>query len=423
VVLAIFWGAVLLLVYTYVGYPTAVYALGRLRPRPVHRDEFTPPVTVVIAAYNEGPRIARKLDSCLAQDYPAERLQVVVASDGSDDDTGERVRRLASPRVRLLAFETRRGKAACLNDAIAACQTDFVVLTDARQRLAPDAVRRLMGNFADATVGGVSGELVFEDISGSGFARSVDVYWRYERFLRFWEGITGSVVGVTGALYAIRKDCYRPIPPGTILDDVLVPMNIVMSGFRVGFDAGAKAYDQPSSDPAQERRRKRRTLAGNYQLLSVCPALLSPWRNHIWLRFVSHKLLRLVAPFAMAAALAANLVLAASSSRYATVLVAHIVFYALALAGAVWPSSLRFNAVRIPATFVRFNWFAVLGFVEFLRNRKAHLWHSRPDYTSAPPDRAGRGGRAAEAVVQGRETGQSSDASVSSTQHAAATQD
>lgn len=419
----IFWGAVLLLFYTYAGYPAAVYALGRLRPRPVHRGEFTPPVTVVIVAYNEGPRIARKLDSCLAQIYPPDQLRVLVVSDGSDDDTGERVRRLASPRVRLLAFDTRRGKAACLNDAIAACQTEYVILTDARQRLAPDAVRRLMGNFADATVGGVSGELVFEDSSGSGFARSVDAYWRYERFLRYWEGVTGSVVGVTGALYAIRKDCYRPIPGGTILDDVLVPMNIVMSGLRVGFDADARAYDLPSSDPVQERRRKRRTLAGNYQLLSACPALLSPWRNPLWLRFLSHKLLRLVAPFAMAAAVAANLVLAAASSWYGGLLIAHAGFYVLALMGVVWPPALRFGAVRMAATFVRFNWFAVLGLVEFLRNRKAHLWHSQRDHAPVPPDRADRAGRVAGAAGHGRETGQAIGADVSNTQHAAATQD
>ncbi len=373
---AIFWGALLLLFYTYAGYPAVIWAIAHLYPRRIHRAEFTPPVTIVIIAYNEEARIAQKLKNCLALDYPADCLNVLVASDGSTDDTSECVREFSARGVQLLDFPERRGKAACLNDALQACRTEYIVLTDVRQRVAPDAVRALLRNFSDEAVGAVSGEMVFENSRGSGFEKGVDAYWRYEKFIRHWEGVVDSVVGVTGALYALKKSCFRPIPDGTILDDVLIPMNVVLQGKRVVFEPLALVYDVPEVEAALESRRKKRTLAGNYQLLTLRPAILNPLRNRIWFQLVSHKLARLTAPLAMVAALVTNLVLATSSSFYAVLFAIQFLLYALALAGVGRPQYQQFVVVRIPATFFTFNWYAVLGFIEFLRNRRGdgHLW-------------------------------------------------
>lgn len=373
---AIFWGALLLLFYTYAGYPAAIWLIAHLYPRRIHCAEFTPPVTIIIVAYNEEAGIAQKLENCLALDYPADCLNVLVASDGSSDDTCECVRKFSARDVQLLTFAERRGKAACLNDAFQACRTEYVVLTDVRQRLAPNAVRALLRNFNDEAVGAVSGELVFENSSGSGFEKGVDAYWRYEKFIRYWEGVVDSVVGVTGAIYALRKSCFQPIPVGTILDDVLIPMNVVLQGKRVVFEPSALAYDVPEVEAELESRRKKRTLAGNYQMLVLRPAVLNPLRNRIWFQLVSHKLTRLVAPFAMAIAFMTNLVLAISSSFYAVLFAMQFLLYALALTGIGRPQYQQFAAVRIPATFFTFNWYAVLGFIEFLRNRRGggHLW-------------------------------------------------
>jgi len=383
---AAFFAALAILAYAYFGYPLLIWLVARIRPQAVRRAACEPRVAVVIVAHNEVARIGLKLDTCLALDYPEDRLRIVVASDGSDDGTNAIVAEYASRGVRLLAFPVRRGKAACLNDAIASCTEEIVVLTDARQRLDAQAVRRLVENFADPAVGAASGELVFETDGITGFGEGVDAYWRYEKFIRQQEGLFASTVGVTGALYALRRECFREIPASTILDDVVIPMNVVMSGRRVVFDARALAYDLPSRDHRQERQRKVRTIAGNYQLLAAHPALLSPLRNPIWFQLVSHKMLRLAGPLCLLVALAANAALAPGSGFYQSLLAAQLACYALPALGRAWPLAGRWRLVKLATAFLALNWFALLGLLEFLRNRNAHLWGAaRP----APHERTG----------------------------------
>jgi cellulose synthase/poly-beta-1,6-N-acetylglucosamine synthase-like glycosyltransferase len=371
----IFWLAAAGVVYTYAGYPLLLILRARFASRPPQRrEDVQPGVTIVVVVHNEAARIEQKIQTCLAQSYPAEHLRVLVVSDGSTDATGDIVRRHDPARVRLLALPERRGKAACLNDAVAACGDDILVMTDARQRLHPEAVARLVAVLADPAFGAVSGELMFETEQASSFGGGVDAYWRYEKLIRRHEALLGSVVGVTGALYAIRRSAFKPIPPQTILDDVLIPMQVVMAGQRVGFEPGALAYDIPAREVAQERKRKVRTLAGNFQLLQLCPALLLPGRNPIWGAFLSHKLARLAAPWAMLAALLANAALLGSHPFYAATLALQLGIYALALAGLHEGLARRLRLARIAHAFVVLNVFAMLGLWEFLSNRQAHLW-------------------------------------------------
>lgn len=370
-----FWLALLFLVYTFVGYPTVIWMFSRLRPSAVAHGDFTPPVSIVIVAYNEEQGIGRKIESCLAQVYPVRNIEIIVASDGSSDQTASKVRQYENRGVRLLAFAERRGKAACLNDAVQSCRTSHIIFSDARQRLDTNAVAALMRNFADSSVGAVSGELVFENTMNGEFSRGVDAYWRYEKFLRQTESRVDSVVGATGALYAIRRVCFRTIPAGTILDDVLIPMNIVLQGMRVVFEPTAKVFDVPSPDAASEERRKRRTLAGNYQVIALQPALLNPFKNRLWLQYVSHKVARLLAPFAMLMVFTMNVLLAGSSRLYAVLLAVQLLLYGVAFLGILRPAYLKYAVIRIPATFCTFNWYAVLGLVEFVRNRNIHLWY------------------------------------------------
>lgn len=371
----LFWGSVALLVYAYAGYPLLVRVLASVRPRAVARAPHEPRVAVIVVAHNEAGRLAAKLETLLGQDYPSSCLRIVVASDGSTDDTVA-IARAASPRVQVLAFADRRGKAACLNDAVAACDEDVLVMNDARQMLSPDAVRNLVENLADPGVVAVSGELVFGRSGQADFGEGVDAYWRYEKAIRRAEAMVHSVPGVTGALYAIRRSAFRPIPADTILDDVEIPMVAMASGGRVVFDQRAIAYDLPSRSAAQERVRKTRTLAGNFQLLARHPAWMLPSGHPLWWQFLSHKVLRLIGPWAMLVALVSNVALVSQSWPYAILLALQLLFYAAALAGLVVPAASSLRVVRLSSAFVSLNFFAVLGLIEFLSNRRAHLWRA-----------------------------------------------
>ncbi len=373
----IFWVSVALVAYTYAGYPLLLALWARGFSRPIRRATVTPKVTVVVIAHNEEHRIVAKIETILAQDYPATALRVLVASDGSTDGTLAAIEPWRGNRVGAIGWPDRRGKAACLNDAVAACSEDVIVFTDARQRLHPGAVRALVENFADERVGAVSGELVFETEDATEFGEGVDAYWRYEKAIRLRECFVDSTVGATGALYAIRRNLYRPIPANTVLDDVLIPMNVVLQGYRVAFEPRAVAYDRPARDAAQERVRKVRTLAGNFQLFATRPDFLLPWRNRIAFQFWSHKVLRLVCPWAMATALVASAALAPRSPLYTSALAMQLAFWGAALAGALFPAVRSLRPVRIAHAFLSLNWFAVLGLMEFLTNREAHLWRTR----------------------------------------------
>ena len=380
---ALFYLCALAVAYTYAGYPALMLLWARMRPRPVRRAAIQPRVAIIVVAHNEQARITAKLASCLAQDYPAGLMRVIVAADGSQDDTPSIVRAHADPRVRLLAFAQRRGKAACLNDAAAACDEDILVFTDARQALSPQAVRSLVENFADPAVGAVSGELVFVREDMSEFAEGVDAYWRYEKLIRKAEASVHSVPGVTGALYAIRKSCFHPIPARTILDDVAIPMQAVRDGYRVVFDSRAVAYDKASQSPAQEKIRKVRTLAGNYQLIGLMPWVLLPVANPIFLQFVSHKVMRLVAPFALLGLLVSNAFLAEGSAFHTATLAAQVLGYLLALGAVLSPRLRRWRLAKLASAFLQLNWYAVLGLARWCSNAEAHLWQS----PAAEPDK------------------------------------
>lgn len=298
----IFWLATAFIVYTYALYPLLIVMLARLRERPVRRhDAYRPQLTVIIAAHNEAANLRRRIDNLLAQDYPSENVTILIVSDGSTDATGAIAEQLAQEydTIHALCLAVNRGKAVALNAALELARGELIVFADARQTFAPDVLARLAENFADPTVGSVSGELILTD-SRSGIAAQVGLYWRYEKLLRRSESAVGSMLGATGAIYALRRELWTPLPEGTLLDDFLTPMRIVLRGRRALFDGRARAYDQASQHADQEWRRKIRTLAGNFQAFALEPALLLPWRNPTtWFQVWSHKVFRLLVPYAL----------------------------------------------------------------------------------------------------------------------------
>lgn len=371
--IVVFWTAAVLLAYTYAGYPLLVLAQARIRPRPVLRGGSLPTVTAVMTVYNGAADLAAKLDNLAALDYPSDRLDVVVVCDGCVDASAEVGRRHRGRPVTVIGNSERRGKAACLNEAVAAATGEVLLMVDVRQRLEPDALRRLVACLDDPSVGIAAGELRFED-PDTGFAASVDAYWRYEKAIRLAESASGSAIGVSGALYAVRRALFPVVPAGTVLDDVYVPMHVLRAGYRVVLEEGAVAWDRPSSSSAQERGRKLRTLAGNFQLVSLAPWLLVPGRNPAWLRFVSHKLLRLLSPWLLLLLAAASLALAGRHWFYLLAAAGLAAFVVLVVLAGAAPPLAKLLPVRIAAAFAHMNLFAAQALFTWLGNRRLHLW-------------------------------------------------
>ena len=358
----LFWCSLVLLVYTFLGYPVLIWFLGRLFPaksRPA--NEGAPDVTVVLAAHNEGSRIIPRLQNLLASEYPPEHLSIIVVCDGSTDCTPEKIRQFDSPRVRAIVRSERCGKANCLNIGVAEATGQIVVLCDVRQRFAADTIKRLVASLNHPDVGAVSGALVIES-AASAVGGGVDAYWRLEKFLRHSESVFDSSIGCTGAVYAIRRSLYKDIPSDTLLDDVVIPMQIAAQKFRVIFDPSALAYDPQSLEPDREKIRKQRTLAGNYQMLCRYLHWLAPWGHRLWWQLISHKYLRLAAPFLMLIVFLTNAAIL-NNEFYRLLFFAQCGFYLLAIFGAVF-SSLKVPVLSIPAGFVFLNLMSVNG-----------LWH------------------------------------------------
>ena len=272
----LFWASAAVVAYAYVGYPVLLWVRSWWSPRPVMRGAGTPPVSAVMVVRNEEAAIAPKLQNLLALDYPRDKLEVVVVSDGSSDRTPAVLAGFAErdARVRVLVKPESRGKAAGLNDAIRMAHGEVLLFTDARQPIEPGALRLLIENFGDPEVGAASGELMLGDPAGGETGRGMGLYWRIEKKIRELESASGSVAGATGAIYCARRALLEPLPEGTILDDVLLPMQVVRRGSRVIFDSRAHAWDSPDLGSSREFSRKVRTLSGNYQLLQLAPWLL-----------------------------------------------------------------------------------------------------------------------------------------------------
>lgn len=367
----IFWISAFLIAYTYVGYAAWLWLQALLFPWPVMRMRQELPISIVMVVRNEERVLEDKLRNLLSLDYPPERCQIVIVSDGSTDRTEQILRQhLDNPRVQVVMNQLSRGKASGLNDAFEWAHGDIVVFTDARQKIEPGALRVLAESFADPAVGCVSGELMLGDFDAGETGRGMGLYWRIEKQVRELEAASGSVVGATGALYAVRRDLLTAVPEGTILDDVYIPLQVVKQGKRVVFEPRARAWDRPDLGGGLEFARKVRTLTGNYQLVQLMPWVLSG-QDPVLFRFVSHKLLRLVAPFALAAMFFASLWLKAPFYRVALIL--QLAFYGLgivAMARLLKRGPVA-RAADAAATFVLLNTAAVVAFANFVSGRKA----------------------------------------------------
>lgn len=366
----IFWISLLLIVYVYIGYPAIVYVLSLFAKRPNRSEYFFPTVSIIISAYNEEKNIADKIDSLLNLVYPKENVEILIGSDGSTDKTNEIARRYVNEKIKLIIGKQRRGKPTMLNALVPQASGEILVFTDARQMLDKNSLKELIKNFADKKVGSVSAELVFKGESEN-FGEGIGIYWKYEKLIRNCESKIGSMMGATGAMYAIRRKLFSKLPRDIILDDVYVPLKAVQKGYRALFEPKAKIYDRVAKSAKSEFMRKARTLAGNFQVFVYMKSLFNPFRSPIAWQLFSHKFLRLIVPFLLFFVFVSNMFLMRSYS-YRIFFVLQILFYFLAICGLI----LKNNSFicDLPCKFCLMNSAAVVGLYRFLANKQDVLW-------------------------------------------------
>lgn len=374
----IFWTLLFFIGYCYLFYPFFIYLLACFNPRPVHKEPIEPTVSIVTALHNEEDVIASKIKNLLDLDYPTEKLEILFGSDASEDATHEIIGRFHDSRIKLFVNCQRQGKMATLNNLIKKAKNEIIVFTDARQLLAKDVIKQLVANFSDRHIGCVSGELIFYDRQGS-IAQGINLYWNYEKFIRRQESKVHSLMGATGAIYAIRKRLFMEGPASIVLDDMYIPFKIVEQGYRAIFDEEAMAFDQAADNPREEYRRKTRTIYGNYQIFGIFKGLFNPIKSPIAWQLFSHKFLRAMIPFFLIVLFLMNYLLR-HQSCFGTLWSLQIAFYATALIGQLTCDYKKgflkgvSKLCYISYVFCLLNYSALVGFFRFVILPKQATW-------------------------------------------------
>jgi poly-beta-1,6-N-acetyl-D-glucosamine synthase len=378
----LFWFSFIFIGYTYLGYPASLRFLQIFCEKPVRKSymEDWPDVTVVIAAKNEEKNIRKRIINLVEQDYPKNKLEIIIISDGSTDATVRILNEIeAELKSSPIAFKTiikheSSGKPASLNSGVMVAKGSVLVFTDARQQFTPMAIKELVANFSDHEIGCVSGELEFVEDGDSNLKVEMGAYWKYEKAIRKMESRSASVIGATGAIYAIRKNLFKDLPAEILLDDVLIPLNVILQGFRVIFDESAKAYDSVSANIQGEWKRKVRTLAGNWQLVSEGSLLKQALTHRFLYRLFWHKVARLIVPYFLLILMTTSML--AQGSLYKICAGLQIMFYFLAV---LTHFSLRFRQLSLTKLcyfFCVLNVAAMAGFWIWITGRSGDVWKS-----------------------------------------------
>jgi len=372
----LFWGAVALIVYTYVLFPALVFLRSWLSRRPHKTGDITPNVSIIIAAHNEARSIGAKLDNLLALDYSRGRLEVVIASDGSTDGTEAMVRRYADRGIKLLALP-RQGKAPALNAAVAASSGEILVFSDANSLYAPEAIHALVRPFADPEVGGVAGNQRYLDkrsISAAG--EGEHSYWNFDRKLKQFQSESGNTISATGAIYAIRRSLFRPVPAG-VTDDFVISTRVIAQGYRLVFAPDAVAYEPVAGTSGVEFGRKVRVITRGLRAVLVMRELLNPFRYEFYaLQLFSHKVLRRLVVFPLLVLFLANPFLWGQGLVYQLIMLAQLAFYGCGLFGLSF-SQTRLGQLKLfslPFFFCMVNLAAFLAVWNIALGRRIDRW-------------------------------------------------
>ncbi len=371
----VFWSCVALLAYVYVGYPFLVYLVSILFPKTIKRKNIEPSVTVLITAFNEEDAIREKLANTLRISYPKDKLEIMVASDGSTDRTDEIVREYADRGVKLFRQEGRVGKTATQNAAVEAATGEIILFSDATTAYADDVLQSILPNFADETVGCVAGRLVYFDDESSNVGKGAQSYWNYETFLKTAESRACSLIGASGCLYAVRKSAYEPMYPEAC-SDFLICTSIFRKGLRSVFAPAAVCFESTNQRSEHELRMRVRVISQTLTDLWRNRDMLNPFKSGFFaIELISHKVLRYAVPLVLFLILASSISLAGLSIFYSLMLIAQAVFYAFAFIGWILERAGKpISVLAMPLYFVLANLASAVAFYKFLRGETIARW-------------------------------------------------
>jgi cellulose synthase/poly-beta-1,6-N-acetylglucosamine synthase-like glycosyltransferase len=373
----VFWTSLILLLYVYAGFPALVVIVGLLKKRDVRKQPITPKMSLIVAAYNEQDSIAEKLENFLTLDYPPEALEIIIASDGCDDASESIISGYNDKRIRLLCLP-RRGKIYAINDAVAVATGEILVFSDATSIFEEQALRELACNFADSEVGGVSGCMVYRKlVDGDASSQGENLYWSYEKWLKKMESRTGSIISATGALYAIRRELYRPPQDKAVTDDFAISTAVIEQGRRLVFDSEALSYEEPASQASGEFARKVRMMTRGLRAVLLHKKLLNPFKYGFYsLALFSHKIARRLMPLCLLILLISSFFLKANANFYFIAFIGQIFFYTFAVIGYVSRKSDlgQFKLFYIPFFYCLANAAAFIAVIKVLSGKRIELW-------------------------------------------------
>jgi len=372
----LFWLSALVIVYVYLGYPLLLSLLNQIQHwKPEISPNFTPSVSLIIAAYNEAKVIARKIENSLSLDYPRQKLEIIVASDGSTDGTNEIVRGYAPQGVKLVALNPNQGKSTAQNRGVAKATGEILFFTDANVMLRPGAIRKIVRNFADPQVGCVVGKVTYLNEGDTSVSEGEGLYWRYELFLRKKESEIGNFAMGSGPIMALRRELFQPLDPD-VGEDFVLPMQTAIKGYRVVYEPEAISEEILfQNTPATMFRSKVRIITKDLRGLFLCRAILNPFKYPLYAwGLISHKLLRWLVPYFLITIFITNLLLL-GKPFYNFTLLLQVLFYTLALAGYLWQRNGKPPRVLgIPFSFCLVNLAALVGVARFVMGKKAGRW-------------------------------------------------
>ena len=371
----IFWIGAAAIFYVYAGYPLLVFLVSRTFPKPVKRAVCEPPVTVLITAYNEEKDIRAKLENTLLIDYPKEKLEILVASDGSTDRTDEIVKSMSAHGIKLFRQDGRVGKTVTQNNAVEVAGGEIILFSDATTAYQPNVLREMLPNFADRTIGCVAGKLIYVDRAASNVGTGAKSYWNYETFLKQCESTACSLIGASGCLYAVRKSAYRPMYPEAC-SDFLICTVIHRQNLRSVYEPRAVCTEETNRQSGKEMKMRVRVISQTFTDLWKNRDVMNPLSHGFYaVELVSHKLLRYAVPLFLFVVLAASGVLSFDSFFYQLIFSLQLLFYFSAFAG--WmleKNGVKLSLLMIPLYFVLANLASVKGFIKFLQGERYAAW-------------------------------------------------
>lgn len=375
VVQGIFWLASAALFYTYVGYPIFVYFVSILFPKSVNKGSLEPHVTILITAYNEEEAIRGKLRNTLKIEYPEDKLEILVASDGSNDTTDQIVKEFEPMGVRLFHQEGRKGKTFTQNEAVEKATGEIILFSDATTEYQPNVLREVLPNFADDDIGCVAGKLVYVDRSDSDVGKGAKSYWNYETFIKESESRACSLIGASGCLYAVRKSAYQPMYAEACSDFLICTM-IYQQGLRSVYEPKAICMEETNQRTDKELKMRVRVISQTFTDLWRNRGMMNPFVSGFYaIELISHKLFRYAVPLFLFLILASSAILVFSSNAFAFVFWLQIAFYLIAFLGWIFEKNgVQTGVFAIPLYFVMANLASLFGFYKFLSGERYTSW-------------------------------------------------